>query len=596
MLIRRRLAPDPRPAGGRSTRGSRPRATLALLAAAARRPAATAARATPRPAARRPRRAARAAAAAAAGPRASPDLSARATSWHREAPRRGSAGRPRVARARPGLLARRRDPRHGRRGLGRSCSATSPPGRAVARLEGHRDAVTCLAFSPDGRPSPRAATTGRSGSGTRRPAASVATLAGHTNWVFALAFAPDGRTLASAGHDKTVRLWDVARPRATAVLDGPRRLGPGPGVRARRHGPRLGRRRPGRRRSGTSPDPARPRPAPGPPGDRSARSPSPRTGRRRSAHRRARTARSGSGTPARRGRERAARCSPGTPTWSSAWPSPPAGRRSPRAGSTRRSSSGTRRPAASGRPSRGTTTASASPPWPSPRGPGSSPRPASTAPSGSGSPPRRRSRRPPASPIPARPAAVAFAPDGRALLVAGGAGLARWDARTGSPPPSRPGRGRRRRPTPRALAVSPDGTDLRRRRPPTGSVRLLDAATAARARGRTPGPRGRGPSRSPSRRDGRLLASGGADGAVALWDVAARARRGTIDAGRARRPASGSRPTADRSPPRPTGGVSLWGAGGVLLAEVGARTAAGRVGRWRSRPTAGRSPRPGTTA
>ena len=72
-------------------------------------------------------------------------------------------------------------------------------GRVTGRFEGHRDAVACLSFSPDGK-------TLATGSYDRtvklwdvRSGRARATLTGHTNWVFAVAFSDDGSSTGLGG-------------------------------------------------------------------------------------------------------------------------------------------------------------------------------------------------------------------------------------------------------------------------------------------------------------------------------------------------------------------------------------------------------------
>jgi hypothetical protein len=77
-------------------------------------------------------------------------------------------------------------------------------------LRGHTDEVFAVAFHPGGT---RLATAGRDRAVWLWDLAKgeeVARLRGHASYVWSLAFSPDGATLVSGSGDFTVRLWDSA--------------------------------------------------------------------------------------------------------------------------------------------------------------------------------------------------------------------------------------------------------------------------------------------------------------------------------------------------------------------------------------------------
>src|SRR5688500_13733291 len=97
---------------------------------------------------------------------------------------------------------------------------TLPPDQEPERtLEGHRDGILSVAYSPDGRLLASASRDGTIKIWNVETGDEQTTLEGHSGQVLRLAFGSNN-LLASAGADKTVRLWDIAAGESIATLTG----------------------------------------------------------------------------------------------------------------------------------------------------------------------------------------------------------------------------------------------------------------------------------------------------------------------------------------------------------------------------------------
>lgn len=90
----------------------------------------------------------------------------------------------------------------------------------IRTYRGHKEPISALAFSPDGKLLASASLDGNIRVWSTRSGRAQRRLYGHRGRVGALSFSPDGKTLASSGADGQLRIWDVARGRTLRTITG----------------------------------------------------------------------------------------------------------------------------------------------------------------------------------------------------------------------------------------------------------------------------------------------------------------------------------------------------------------------------------------
>ena len=88
----------------------------------------------------------------------------------------------------------------------------------VASLHGHRSAVQCVAFSPDGKRLASGSTDHTVKLWNAQTGGVTTTLLGHTSEVSCVAISHDGKLLASGSQDNSVKLWDAQTGQEVTAL------------------------------------------------------------------------------------------------------------------------------------------------------------------------------------------------------------------------------------------------------------------------------------------------------------------------------------------------------------------------------------------
>jgi len=83
-------------------------------------------------------------------------------------------------------------------------------GTELMTLQGHKEAICSLAFSPDGKHIISASRDKTAKVWDATDGREIMTLSGHRHYVYSALYSPDGKRIVSSSHDGTIKVWDSA--------------------------------------------------------------------------------------------------------------------------------------------------------------------------------------------------------------------------------------------------------------------------------------------------------------------------------------------------------------------------------------------------